>query len=73
MKRWEVRLLLILGPVGAIRALRLNYRWSGVRIWLGARHDRPWSRCVGRGWWLVLRHPHAVVGDQVGLAEGVFI
>lgn len=59
-------------PVHAIRALRWNYRWSGVWVYL-----RAWNPNLrragfdGRGWWLVLRHPRYVVGEQMALAEGV--
>lgn len=75
-----------MSQVRAIRALRLNYRWRGVRVWLLARHWYRWTsqppymrvRCsqavatwTPRGWWLVLRYPSLVIASQTLLAEGV--
>jgi len=56
-------------PIGAIYALRWNYRWSGVWIYLRANHRRPCRG--GPGWWLVIRYPSFVVAQQLALAEGV--
>lgn len=59
-------------PVHAIRALRWNYRWRGVWIYLRARNVILWRAGIkGRGWWLVLRYPSFVVAHQLALAEGV--
>lgn len=62
-------------PVHAIRALRWNYRWRGVWCWLRSRRvvipGRP--PLIGRGWWLVLRHPSRVVALQDALASGAYL
>ena len=59
-------------PIHAIRALRWNYRWSGVWVYLRAKNVRQWDDDIrGRGWWQVLRHPSAVVAQQMAIAEGV--
>lgn len=51
----------------AIRALRWNYRWRGVWIWLKGR-----KRSTGlRGWQMVLRDPRGVIDQQRAAAEGV--
>ncbi|MCA1571979.1 MAG: hypothetical protein LC798_17040 [Chloroflexi bacterium] len=59
-------------PVHAVIALRWNYRWSGVWVWLKARRIQiPGHSVMGPGWWLVLRRPRLVVAYQLALAEGV--
>lgn len=62
--------------IGAIRALRWNYRWSGVWVWLKARHRLTSSHLREvylRGWVLVLVCPTAVRNSQHALAEGIVL
>lgn len=61
-------------PIHAIRALRWNYRWSGVWMVLSARKITvPGHGVYGPGWWLVLRHPGLVADWQHAVAEGAVL
>lgn len=52
----------------AIRALRLNYRWAGVWVYLKGR-----QRSTGkRGWRMVLFHPTEVAQRMHAFADGAF-
>jgi hypothetical protein len=58
----------------ALRALRWNYRWRGVLVWLRARHQYEdgcahWT--IASGWWWLLHRPDLVYGEQLAIAEGV--
>lgn len=50
----------------ALSALRLNYTWRGVWIWLRGR-----KRSTGeRGWRQVWREPQKVIERQQAISEG---
>lgn len=59
--------------VRAVKALRMNYRWRGVWVWLRADVSVPGTPFRGRGWKLVLRHPERVIDMQHALAEGAYL
>lgn len=61
----------IITPLHAIRALRWNYRWRGVWVWLRARSLSIPGHPERPGWWLVLAHPRRVWSYQMAIAEGV--
>lgn len=55
--------------LAAIRALRLNYTWRGVYLWLKGR-----KRSTGeRGIVTVLRDPERVIQQQHAAADGAFL
>lgn len=64
----------LLNHARAIRALHLNYRWSGIWIWLRCSDVRipgaPPRR--GPGWALLLCCPFDVWTYQEAVADGVF-
>jgi hypothetical protein len=63
---WPVQAVQV--RISAVRALRLNYTWRGVFVWLKGR-----KRSTGqRGFVVVLRDPARVVIEQHAVAEGVF-
>jgi hypothetical protein len=55
--------------IEAVRALRLNYRWRGVYIWLKGRKRRSGLR----GWQEILREPERVIQEQHAFADGAFL
>jgi hypothetical protein len=69
MRRSELQRKTPLKRIDAIRALRLNYRWRGVWIWLRGRNQRYGGR---RGWRVLLTDPERVIRDQDAIAEGYF-
>lgn len=70
----------------ALRALRLNYRWKGVRAWLtvaqhcwacGGTKGADCYRCHGaacrRGYQRIFSEPERVIQEQHAIAEGAFV
>jgi hypothetical protein len=61
--------------IKAIRALRMNYRWRGVYMWLKDRYtytDGLGNYSQLRGWQLILWHADDIRAEQEAIAEGVF-
>ncbi len=55
--------------VRAIQALRLNYKWRGVYLWLKGR-----KKSTGeRGWRQVWSDPEKVIQEQHAIADGAFL
>lgn len=53
--------------IEAIRALRMNYTWKGVYVWLRGR-----KRDGRHGWRLLWEDPEMVRYGQEAIAEGNF-